>query len=91
MGMRMMVTLPIGKWFKVGLGLLAGGIALLAYNILNVRWEEYITVTGQVVPEFGMVPVFNLALGILTAALIVAGIVIVIREMVRGKREVKQV
>ncbi|MEM1958911.1 MAG: hypothetical protein QXE95_03110 [Candidatus Nitrosocaldus sp.] len=89
--MRMMVTLPIGKWFKVGLGLLAGGIALLAYNILNVRWEEYITVTGQVVPEFGMVPVFNLALGILTAALIVAGIVIVIREMVRGKREVKQV
>ncbi|MEM3103334.1 MAG: hypothetical protein QXL93_01470 [Candidatus Nitrosocaldus sp.] len=91
MGMRMMVTLPIGKWFKVGLGLLAGGIALLAYNILNVRWEEYITVTGQVVPEFGMVPVFNLALGILTAALIIAGIVIVIREMVRGKREVKQV
>lgn len=89
--MRMMVTLPIGKWFKVGLGLLAGGIALLAYNILNVRWEEYITVTGQVVPEFGMVPVFNLALGILTAVLIVAGIVIVIREMVRGKREVKQV
>ncbi|MEM0364393.1 MAG: hypothetical protein QXS98_08020 [Candidatus Nitrosocaldus sp.] len=89
--MRMMVTLPIGKWFKVGLGLLAGGIALLAYNILNVRWEEYITVTGQVVPEFGMVPVFNLALGILTAVLIIAGIVIVIREMVRGKREVKQV
>ncbi|MEM1941792.1 MAG: hypothetical protein QW248_02885 [Candidatus Nitrosocaldus sp.] len=89
--MRMMVTLPIGKWFKVGLGLLAGGIALLAYNILNVRWEQYITVTGQVVPEFGMVPIFNLALGILTAALIVAGIVIVIREMVRGKREVKQV
>lgn len=88
--MRMMVTLPIGKWFKVGLGLLAGGIALLAYNILNVRWEEYITVTGQVVPEFGMVPVFNLALGILTAALIVAGIVIVIREMVRGSKEIRQ-
>ncbi|MEM2920500.1 MAG: hypothetical protein QW572_08050 [Candidatus Nitrosocaldus sp.] len=88
--MRMMVTLPIGKWFKVGLGLLAGGIALLAYNILNVRWEQYITVTGQVVPEFGMVPIFNLALGILTAALIVAGIVIVIREMVRGSKEIRQ-
>lgn len=89
--MRMMVALPIGKWFKVGLGLLAGGIALLVYNILNVRWEQYITVTGQVVPEFGMVPVFNLVLGILTAGLIVAGIVIVVREMVRGSKEVRQV
>ena len=89
--MRMMVALPIGKWFKVGLGLLAGGIALLVYNILNVRWEQYITVTGQVVPEFGMVPVFNLVLGILTVGLIVAGIVIVMREMARGSKEVRQV
>lgn len=90
MGMRMMVALPIGKWFRVGLGLLAGGIALLVYNILNVRWEQYITVTGQVVPELGMVPVFNLALGILTVGLIVAGIVIVMREMVKGSKEIRQ-
>ncbi|MFN4337338.1 MAG: hypothetical protein ACK4FV_07170 [Candidatus Nitrosocaldus sp.] len=85
--MRMMVSLPIGKWFRVGLGLLAGGIALLIYNLLNVRWEQYITVTGQVVPELGTIPVFNLVLGLLTAALIVAGIVIVMREIVKGRRE----
>lgn len=90
MGMRM-VALPIGKWFKVGLGLLAVGIVLLVYNMLNVRWESYISVTGQTVPEIMMVPVFNLALGILTVALIAAGIVIVMREMVRGERETKQV
>lgn len=87
--MRIALALPVGRWFRVGLGLLAGGIALLVYNVMNVRWEPYISVTGQVVPEIMMVPVFNLMLGILSAGLIVAGIVVMIREMVRGRSEVK--